>query len=135
MEVDRQDALVALERQVDGERGLEDACIVDEDIDWAAKGLGPVDELVERACVGQVPTQRQHRYAELGQFLAVDSNDPGALCREPLGDRSADAVRRSGDERRAAFEQRHHRTFRSPVFVPPMVPPMLVALRRRDSVR
>ena len=134
VQVDREHALIALESEVDGERGLEDARIVDEHIERAGEGLRFGDEIVERARVGQVPAQRQHRLAQVGHLLTVDGDDPGALCREPLGDRVADSVRRPGDERRAALEQRHHRTSRSRRFVARMVPPVGVALCQPDII-
>ena len=62
--------------------------------------------------------------SSIASVPACQDGDAGAVIRERLGDRSADALRAAGDDRTASFETQFH--LRAPLFVQtsaPMIPP------------
>ena len=109
VEVDREHPAVRVERQVDGERRLEDPCVVDEHVERPDRCLRPGEQRFELLDPGQVAVQAVHRRPEIGNRLDVDRRHLRALGCEPLCDRPADPVRRARDERRTSLEQGHPR--------------------------
>ena len=94
-------SVVGVERQIDAERRLVDAGIVDEDVDRPDRCLRLGEQPFERLGLRQVPAHPVDRGPELGHLLDVHRGDLSALGREAFRDRAADPVRRTGHERRA----------------------------------
>ena len=107
MEVDGEHSVIGVERQIDAERRLVDAGIVDEDVDRPDRCLRLGEQPLERLGLRQVPAHPVDGGPELGHLLDVDRGDASAFRREPFSDRAADPVRRTGHERRAALQQCH----------------------------
>ena len=107
MEVDGEHSVVGVERQIDAERRLVDAGIVDEDVDRPDRCLRLGEQPFERLGLRQVPAHPVDRRPEHGHLLDVHRGDLSAFCREAFRDRAADPVRRAGHERRASLQQCH----------------------------
>ena len=93
MEVDGEHSVVGVERQIDAERRLVDAGVVDEDVDRPDRCLRLGEQRLERLGLRQVPAHPVDRGPELGHLLDVHRGDLRAFRREPFSDRAADPVR------------------------------------------
>ena len=72
------------------------------------------DEILERLRAGEVPLDPVNRVPEVGNRLDVHRRYDRPLGGEPFGDRPADAVGGTRDERRAFFEQAHPASVEGP---------------------
>ena len=78
-----------------------DSRIIDQDVDWALRRLGGIDEGRERLAIGDVeaqPDRPQPRRRRLNRRdVDVAQRQPGAVPAQALGGRGADPARSTGD--------------------------------------
>jgi hypothetical protein len=95
------------------ERGVE-ARVVDEHVEAATPRERLVDEPRDLRLVGDVGGEAHPVRVRRGRLLGaaqVGDDDPGALGSEPVGDRPADPLRRSGDDGDLPLKLRHDPLF------------------------